>query len=413
VSGPIVIVGAGAIGATAAYELALAGHRVLLLDREAGVGLGCSAGTAGLLAPSHAGTLATPQALRDGIVWMTKRESPFYIRPRPQIVPWLLRFARAALSREQVSRANELLRTFSRDSLGLHAELLERGLPTTLERRGVLYTYETEAGFEHARALIPSASELDLHLSALTVAEAQELEPAVARSIVGAIYSQEEGHLDSLRYVQAVAAAAVDAGAGLRLRTEVLGFRATGGRIVELETTAGTIEAETVVLAAGVWSRDLGRRLGLAIPLEGAKGYSVELEASERDPRIPIYMHESRVIATPYPDRLRLAGTLELAGADPSVDELRLGMLQRAAARNLRTVQGRRVVGVWRGFRPTPPDGMPLLGRPGRFRNLVIATGHAMTGVALAPVMARLVRELVEGSRPSYDLTLMDPDRFG
>jgi D-amino-acid dehydrogenase len=70
------------------------------------------------------------------------------------------------------------------------------------------------------------------------------------------------------------------------------------------------------------------------------------------------------------------------------------------------------MLGIWRGFRPTPPDGMPLLGRPSRFRNLVIATGHAMTGVALAPVMAQLARELVEGSTASYDLSLMDPDRF-
>jgi D-amino-acid dehydrogenase len=411
-SASVVVIGAGAIGATAAYELARAGHRVTVVEREQGVGLGCSAGTAGLLAPSHAGTLATPQALKDGIRWMTKRESPFFIRPRPPIVPWLLRFARAALSSEQVRGADELLRRFSRDSLELHSELLGRGVPTTLERRGVLYTYESAAGFEHAMALIPQAAERGLHLRALTAAEAQELEPAVADTIAGAVYSPEEGHLDSLLYVRAVADAAVAAGAELRLGVEVLDFRAADGRVAALETTAGTIEAETVVLAAGVWSRELGRRLGLAVPLEGAKGYHVELDGSERDPRIPIYMHEARVIATPYPDRLRLAGTLELAGADPSIDPVRLATLQKAAARNLRVAADRRVTHVWRGFRPTPPDGVPLLGRPRRFSNLVVATGHAMTGVALAPLMARLVRELVEGEKPSYDLTLTNPDRF-
>ena len=344
---------------------------------------------------------------------MTKRDSPFYIRPRPQIVPWLLRFARAALSREQVTRANDLLRTLSRDSLHLHAELLAHGVPTTLERRGVLYTYETESGFEHARSLMARSLELGLNVRALTVSEAQEFEPAVADTIAGAVYSQDEGHLDSLQYVQAVADAAVAEGAVLQLGTEVVGFRAGNGRVMELQTTAGAVEVETVILAAGVWSRDLGRRLGLTIPLEGAKGYHVEFDVSERDPRLPIYMHEARVIATPYPDRLRLAGTLELAGADASVDEMRLNALQEAAARNLDGVAERATVHIWRGFRPTPPDGMPLLGRPRRFRNLVVATGHAMTGVALAPLMARLVRELVEEAPPSYDLTLMDPDRFG
>jgi D-amino-acid dehydrogenase len=410
----VVVIGAGAIGATAAYELAQAGHRVTLLERAHAVGLGSSAGTAGLLATSHAGVLATPQALREGILWMTKRESPFYVRPSLRIVPWLVRFARAALKPEQVRRASDLLRTLSRDSLSLHAELLARGIPTTLEQRGVLYTYESEAGFEHARAALPRAAELGLTVQALTVAEAKEFEPAVSDALAGAVYSKEEAHLDSLRYVEAVAAAAQSAGAELRLNTEVVGFRSRDGRIADLHTTTGSLPlaGATVVLAAGVWSRGLGRRLGLPIPLEGAKGYHVELPAADGDPRLPIYMHESRVIATPYPGRLRLAGTLELAGDDASIDEVRLGALQKAAARNLDGLEGRDPVQVWRGFRPTPPDGMPLLGRSRAYANLVLATGHAMTGVALSPVMANLVRELVEGTPPSYDLSLLDPDRF-
>ena len=410
----VVVIGGGAIGATAAYELARAGHRVTLLERDHAVGLGCSAGTAGLLATSHAGTLATPQALREGILWMTKRESPFYVRPSVRIVPWLLRFARAALSSEQVRRASDLLRTFSRDSLALHAELLASGIPTTLEQRGVLYTYETAKGFEHACTSLPQARALGLTVHELSVAKAKELEPAVADGLAGCVYSKEESHLDSLRYVEAIAGAAGAAGAELRLGTEVVGFASEGSRLVELRTTAGPLplDGATVVLAAGVWSRGLGRRLGLSIPLEGAKGYHVELAAAESDPRLPIYMHEARVIATPYPDRLRLAGTLELAGDDASIDEIRLGALRKAAARNLSGLEGREPVHVWRGFRPTPPDGMPLVGRSRKFPDLVVATGHAMTGVALSPVMAKLVREIVERTPPSYDLTLLDPDRF-
>lgn len=410
----IVIVGGGAIGATAAYELAAAGHSVTLVERGHTVGTGSSAGTAGLLAPSHAGTLATPQAVRDGIRWMTKRDSPFYIRPSARIVPWLVRFGWAAFRPGQVQQASDLLRALSRDSLSLHAELLASGVPTTLEQRGVLYTYETEEAFEHARASLPRAEELGLTVSALTLPEAQALEPAVTDTIAGAVYSKEEGHLDSLLYVQAITDAAVAAGAGLRLDTDVVGFGTEDDRISELQTTAGPLplDGATVVLAAGVWSRGLGRRLGLSILLEGAKGYHVELAATDRDPRLPIYMHEARVIATPYPDRLRLAGTLELAGDDASIDEVRLAALQKSAARNVGGLAGRTPIHVWRGFRPTPPDGMPLLGRSSKHANLVIATGHAMTGVALAPVMARLVREVVERTAPSYDLSLMDPNRF-
>lgn len=241
-----------------------------------------------------------------------------------------------------------------------------------------------------------------------------QADAAIADGLAGCVYSKEESHLDSLRYVEAIASAAAAAGAELRLDTEVVGFAREGRRLVELHTTAGPLplEGATVVLAAGVWSRGLGRRLGLSIPLEGAKGYHVEFAAAGSDPRLPTYMHEARVIATPFPDRLRLAGTLELAGDDAAIDEIRLGALKKEGARNLTGLEGREPIHVWRGFRPTPPDGMPLLGRSRKFSDIVVATGHAMTGVALSPVMAKLVREIVERTPPSYDLTLLDPDRF-
>lgn len=408
----VLVIGGGAVGVTAAYELARAGASVTLVDRERQLGLGSSAGTAGLLAPSHAGTLATPTALREGLAWMTRRDSPFYIRPRPRVLPWLLRFARAALDPRQVNAAGALLRTLSRDSLRMHAELADGGIDTTLERRGVVYAFATEAGFRHARDGLPAAAELGLTATALDPTAARHLEPALAASIAGAVHVEEEAHLDSLRYVQAMSRAAAQAGVEIRPDTEVLHLRTSGGRVTSVETTGGELVASTVLLAAGVWTRSLGAQLGLSIPLEGAKGYHVELAALEGDPHLPVYMHEARVIATPYPRRLRLAGTLELAGLDGSVDDVRVQAMRSAAAGILDGLDGRPTARVWRGFRPTPPDGMPLIGWSSRLDNVMVATGHAMTGVALAPVTAKIVTELLAGLPPSYDLRLLDPDRF-
>ena len=361
----VLVVGGGAVGITAAYDLARAGASVTVIERERELGLGTSAGTAGLLAPSHAATLATPAALRDGIGWMLRRDSPFYIRPRPQVVPWLLRFARAALDRRQVGAADELLRTLSRDSLRLHGELADGGIDTTLERRGVLYAYETAAGFAHARAALPRAAALGLTARALDPDQAQALEPALAGTLAGAVFVEEEAHLDSLRYVQAIGRAAAAAGADIRPDTEALRFRMSGGRVTAVETTGGEVVAGTVLIAAGVWSRALAAQLGLSIPLEGAKGYHVELAATENDPRIPVYMHEARVIATPYPGRLRLAGMLELSGLDGSVDALRVRALRAAAERNVRALNGRATVRVWRGFRPRLPTACRSSAGPG------------------------------------------------
>jgi D-amino-acid dehydrogenase len=163
-------------------------------------------------------------------------------------------------------------------------------------------------------------------------------------------------------------------------------------------------------LTAGVWTRSLAAQLGLSIPLEGAKGYCLELDALAGDPRMPVYMHEAHVVATPYPRRLRLAGTLELS--DDSVDAVRIRAMREAARRVLRGLDGRATAWVWRGFRPTPPDGVPLIGWSQRLTNVMVATGHAMSGIVLAPVTAKLVSELYLGQPSSYELDLMDPNRF-
>jgi D-amino-acid dehydrogenase len=120
----------------------------------------------------------------------------------------------------------------------------------------------------------------------------------------------------------------------------------------------------------------------------------------------------TRTIATPLDGRLRLAGTLELAGLDLSIRPVRVEAIRRAAARVLGNQAGRRVLDVWSGLRPCTPDGLPVIGSPAGVPGLVLATGHAMKGLSLAPVTARLVAELVAGAPPSRDLSPFSPDRF-
>jgi D-amino-acid dehydrogenase len=408
----VLVIGGGAVGVTAAYELAREGASVTLIDRGPQLGVGSSAGTAGLLAPSQSGPLATPRALREGAVWMTRRDSPFYIRPRPRMVPWLWRFARAALDRRQGSAASALLRRLARDSLLMHGELADGGIDTSLARRGIIYAFETETGFQDAVDDLSAIRELGLTATALDPGQAREVEPALAGGLAGAIQVPEEAHLDSLCYVQAMGRAAAQAGVEVRPDTEAVSFHTSDERVTAVETTGGEFTAATVLLTAGVWTRNLAAQLGLSIPLEAAKGYCIELDALAGDPRMPVYMYEAHVVATPYPGRLRLAGTLELSGLDDSVDAVRVRAMREAARRVLGGLDGRATTWVWRGFRPTPPDGVPLIGWSRRLTNVMVATGHAMSGIVLAPVTAKLVSELYFGRPSTYDPYLMDPNRF-
>jgi D-amino-acid dehydrogenase len=379
----VVVVGGGAIGVCCALELARRGASVTLLERGPGLASGCSAGSAGLICPSHSTPISNPVSLRNGLRWLWKRNSPFYLRPRPAVLPWLARFALAARHWEEGAQA---IRSLSIEGLRLHAELGEE-LGTSFQRTGTLNVYATADG---VAAGAREAERSGLRFAVLGADETRTLEPSLTGPIEGAVRYPDEGHLDSRAFVEAVGHAAAEAGADIRTGVEV--------------RSLDDLDAETVVVAAGAWSRTLVR-----LPLEGGKGYHLDFERSADDPRIPAWLQETWTIATPLPDRLRLSGTLELAGLDLSISQPRVDAIRRGGERWFRGLAGRSVLDTWAGLRPCLPDGLPAIGRAGR---VIVATGHAMKGVALAPVTGRLVAQLAAGEKPAHDLAPFDPNRF-
>jgi D-amino-acid dehydrogenase len=377
------VVGGGAIGVCCAYELALRGAQVTLLERGPELAAGCSAGNAGLVCPSHSAPISNPASLRNGLRWMWKRDSPFYLRPRPAVIPWLARFARAAARWEA---GIEAIRSLSVPGLELHARLGQE-LGTSFERTGTLNVYASAAGLE---AGAREGERSGLRFSVLDADETRELEPSLAGPVAGGVHYPDEGRVDPKLFVETVGRAAADAGAEIRTGVEV--------------RSLDELEAETVIVAAGAWSRTL-----VDLPLEGGKGYHVDFEYADGDPRIPTWVQETWTIATPLRSRLRLSGTLELAGLDLSISQPRVDAIRLGGDRWFRGLAGRTVLDTWAGLRPCLPDGLPAIGRLG---HAVVATGHAMKGVSLAPITGRLVAQLVAGEEPEVDLTPFDPARF-
>jgi D-amino-acid dehydrogenase len=400
----VVVVGGGAIGVSAGYELARRGARVTLLERGE-LAEGCSSGNAGLLCPGHSQPLATPSALQQGLRSLHRADSPLGIRPRRDTLGWLARFAAACRSGQAAERATDVIRALSVASLALHAELA--GLGTSFERRGTLSLYESANGFAEGRR---EAERSGLDARVLSATEVRALEPALRGPVAGGVYFPDEAHVDPLRYVRAVGAAAAAAGADVNTDHEVRALHLRGGAIA-VETAQGTLRPKTVVLAAGVWTEPLARGLGGSVPVTGGKGYHVDLARAEADPRVPILIQASRCAITPLADRLRLTGTLEIAGRDGSRNAARVETVRRAGARVLGDGD-REVLDVWTGLRPCTPDGLPVIGRPAALPGLVLATGHAMKGLSLAPVTGLLVAELVGGDPPSHELGPLSPDRF-
>ena len=346
----MVVVGGGAIGVSAAYELALRGMRTTLLERGE-LGAGCSSGNAGLICPSHSSPLATPAALAEGVRSLLRRDGPFSIRPRVGTLGWLARYVAACRS-DRAERGLHAIRALSVASLELHAELARLG--TGFERRGILSIYETEARFAAGRR---EAERSGLQTRVLSPEQARTLEPGLRGPIAGGVFFPDEAHVEPSRYVAAIGEAAAAAGADIQTGVEVRAVTEHG-----VETSGGSLRPGIVVLAAGAWTGRLARPLGVRVPLTGGKGYHVDYAPEPGDPSVPLLLQEARSAVTPLPDRLRLAGTLAVAGFDLRRNEALVAAMRRGAARVLGH-HDRAAIDVWAGLRPCTPDGLPVIGR--------------------------------------------------
>jgi D-amino-acid dehydrogenase len=232
-------------------------------------------------------------------------------------------------------------------------------------------------------------------------------------SIAGAILHPREAHCDPSDFTAALVEGARSLGADIRTGVETRSLRRSNGRVVELQTSAGVLRPGAIVLAAGAWTKALAAQAGIHVPLEGGKGYHLELPgAGERQPQLPMFLEEARVTATPLAGRLRLTGTLELSGLDLRVDPSPRGSDRPCRAARARTAASSARRRVWRGLRPCAPDGLPIVGAPEGVANLYLATGHAMLGIALAPVTGEMVADLVTGDAPRHEAAAFSPARF-
>lgn len=412
----IVVCGAGVIGLCVAHQASLRGHRVTLVEREPEERDGCSFGNAGMIVPSHFIPLAAPGMMARGLKWMFNPRSPFYIRPRLSraMAAWSWKFWRAA-NAEHVARCAPLLRDLHLASRQLFAEISEaRGNDFELVGRGLLMLCRTQRALDHEAQIAGEARALGMQAHVLNAAEVAALDPGARMSVAGAVHFPLDGHLTPRRFLASITAQLKQRRVVFAWATRVQGWRLSGCRIDAVITQDGEIAADEFVLAGGSWSSDLVRELGLNIPLEPGKGYSLTLTQPRQLPRLCSILNEASVAVTPMGSTLRVGGTMELSGFDETIRRGRVRQIVDAFVRYFPgfSIEDFADVPVWRGYRPCSPDGLPYVGRFGRYANLCAATGHAMMGLSLAPITGRLVSEILSDEKPSLEIGALSPDRF-
>ena len=208
-------------------------------------------------------------------------------------------------------------------------------------------------------------------------------------------------------------------GVEVRRDTPVSGIETSGTRATAVIAGGERIPAGAVVVAAGAWTPRVLKALPVKIPIEAGKGYSIDLSPQPlpRPVRRPLYLHETRVAITPLDGMIRLAGTMEFSGLNDDVRAERVAAIARSAGWALRgwpaqTPTSGPGARVWTGPRPMTPDGLPVIGLLPGYRNLAVASGHAMLGLTLAPATGEAVAELIASGHAPEIIAPFAPARF-
>ena len=412
----IVIIGGGVVGLCIAYYCSRKGHRVTLLERGGPERDGCSFANAGMVVPSHVIPLASPGMVRLGLRWMWNDESPFYIKPRlnSSLLDWGWKFYRAA-TQARVDRAAPLLRDLHLASRACYEEWAALwGNDLDLAKHGLLMLCNTEHGLEEETRIAEYSRGLGLPVEVLTPAATAKLEPNIRMSIVGSVYFPKDCHLTPSRLMAVLGREVERAGVEMHYGTLVNGWRSAGNRIDAVQTNGTLHTADEFIVCAGIWSTDIVRSLGLKLPLQAGKGYSLTVETAAPRPRICASLSEARVAMTPMGSALRFGGTMELAGTDERINPARLRGIVKSVAHYFPDFTPDRFekANVLSGLRPCSPDGLPYIGRFSRFANLSAATGHAMMGVSPGPITGKLMAEMLSGEPLSCSIEGLSPDRY-
>lgn len=412
----ILIIGGGVIGLCTAYYALRKGHRVVVLERGASQHDGCSHGNAGMVVPSHFVPLAAPGVPALGIKMMLEDDSPFALRLRAdrELLDWMGKFLRASTP-ERAKRAGPLLRDLSLASRReFEALAAESGNEFGLVREGLLMLCKTRQAWDEEAKLVAKARALGMPAETLTADAAANLDPNIRMDIAGAVYFPWDCHLSPQKFVAGLTRRIQEAGGQIRYNSPVSGWRTSKGGLGAAQTTAGDVEADAFVLAGGAWSPEILRPLGLRLPLQAGKGYSVTLPQPRRQPRLCSILTEARVAVTPMGETLRFGGTMELGAQGRAIDMRRVQGILNAVPSYFPDFLSEdfRDLPIWSGLRPCSPDGLPYIGRFSRYPNLFAATGHCMMGVSLAPITGKLVADALSGEAPEIDLAAFSPDRY-
>ena len=409
----VIIIGGGVIGLACAHYLLERGASVRIIERD-GVGEGASHGNCGLLYFSDLIPLCAPGAISHEIYRALCGTSPLYIKPTLDLtlLTWLIKFAskcRPRTMRRTAANKNEILHY----SIGLFEQLL--ALPDMgcdFERTGILTICNDPKNLNNLKRKNDFLKPFGIGYTPLDRDQLLEMEPALKPSIAGGWHSTFDWHLRPDMLMTAWRKYLTRRGLIIEEHAKLLDFEISGNTITHANTVQGKFAADAFILATGAWAPKIAKQLGLHLPVQPGKGYSITMERSGICPGMPCYLYEKNMVVTPWTSGYRLGGTMEFSGYSTNLSSKRLAKLVTGATQYLKEPTGHPVLEQWAGLRPMTYDDMPIIDRSPAQENLVIATGHGMLGLTLATGTGKIVADMVYDKTPEINIGPFGLSRF-
>ena len=410
----IAVLGAGVVGVTSAWYLARAGHEVTLVDRQDAAAMETSYANGGQVSTSHAEPWANPGTPKQVLKWLGREDSPmlFRLRADPYQWAWGLSFLRECLPARTRANAAQIAAINRYSRAQLQALRAETGIQYEQQTRGILRIYQDNQALDEAFAAADVERLQGIDLRMLTAAECVALEPALsgcAETIAGGVWAPADESGDAHQFTQELARLCAARGVQFLYGSRIERIDCAGGRVARVLLGAGkTIAADAYVVALGSYSPLLLRPLGISIPVYPLKGYSITLPLAPGDvaPQISLSDGAYKLVMSRLGERLRVAGTAELAGYDTAINEVRCRAIVRRTFELFPQAGRPEEAQFWAGLRPATPGGVPCIGRT-RYANLYLNTGHGTLGWTMACGSGAAIADIVSGKKPEPDFRFL------
>lgn len=408
----ILVVGAGAVGLSAAIQLQRRGFAVTVVE-ESSSGSGASYGNSGMLVADTAIPTFQPGMIWKVPRWLADPLGPLSVKAGylPRALPWLWRYLRSG-TRAGVFQAAEALRALHRSTLaGWRDNVGDEAMSRLTRHDGQAYLWE---GMQSppARSLEDEVrAHFGIESEALGADRIRQYFPGISRDVSHGLLIPGNGHTVNPRGLVTALEETFLREGGDFLRERVLRLWRENGRWIAM-TNLGNQAGDAVVIAAGAWSGRLLAPLGVTIPLETERGYHAMLRNPSIRLGMPILNKSHYFGVSSMSDGLRISGTVEIAGLDaaPTLERAKVLVTQAKRLFPELSFDGE---AYWMGHRPSFPDGLPAIGEIPRQPGLFACFGHGHSGLTAAPASGQLLAQLVAGERPAIDPGAYSPARFG